>query len=140
MNPPSTPTDAPAESRLDALALDQAEVDLVASEAAGPAALRGSVLLGGGYAATIGLSLISAPLLIRHLGISDFGRYTTVLALVTVVNGLTDAGLMNIALREWASRSRRGSGAVHAQSAGHPTGAERGGRRRGRPVRAGGGL
>ncbi len=104
MNPPSTPTDAPAGEPADALALDQAEVDLVASEAAGPAALRGSVLLGGGYAATIGLSLISAPLLIRHLGISDFGRYTTVLALVTVVNGLTDAGLMNIALREWASR------------------------------------
>ena len=103
MNPPSTPTDAPAGAP-DALALDQAEVDLVASTAAGPAALRGSVLLGGGYAATIALSLISAPLLIRHLGISDFGRYTTVVALVTVVNGLTDAGLMNIALREWASR------------------------------------
>ena len=106
MNPPSTPTDAPAGEPADAIALDQAEVDLVGSEAAGPAALRGSVLLGGGYAATIGLSLISAPLLIRHLGISDFGRYTTVLALVTVVNGLTDAGLMNIALREWASRRR----------------------------------
>jgi O-antigen/teichoic acid export membrane protein len=105
MNRPSTPTDAPAEGPPDALALDQAEVDLVGSEAAGPAALRGSVLLGGGYAATIGLSLISAPLLIRHLGISEFGRYTTVLALVTVVNGLTDAGLMNIALREWASRT-----------------------------------
>ena len=105
MHPPSTPTDAPAGEPPNAIALDQAEVDLVGSEAAGPAALRGSVLLGGGYAATIGLSLISAPLLIRHLGISDFGRYTTVLALVTVVNGLTDAGLMNIALREWASRT-----------------------------------
>ena len=105
MNPPSTPTDAPADEAPDAIALDQAEVDLVGSVAAGPAALRGSVLLGGGYAATIGLSLISAPLLIRHLGISEFGRYTTVLALVTVVNGLTDAGLMNIALREWASRT-----------------------------------
>lgn len=81
------------------------EEDLVGSTDAGPAALRGSVLLGGGYAVTIGLSLISAPLLIRHLGISNFGRYTTVVALVTVLNGLTDAGLMNIALREWASRS-----------------------------------
>jgi O-antigen/teichoic acid export membrane protein len=105
MNPPPTPTDAPAGESPEAIALDQAEVDLIGSDAAGPAALRGSVLLGGGYAATIGLSLISAPLLIRHLGISDFGRYTTVLALVTVVNGLTDAGLMNIALREWASHT-----------------------------------
>jgi O-antigen/teichoic acid export membrane protein len=105
MNPPSTPTDAAAGEPPNVIAFDQAEVDLVGSEAAGPAALRGSVLLGGGYAATIALSLISAPLLIRHLGISDFGRYTTVVALVTVVNGLTDAGLMNIALREWASRT-----------------------------------
>jgi O-antigen/teichoic acid export membrane protein len=105
MSPRPTPTDPPPSGAPDLLALDQAEVDLVGSEAAGPAALRGSVLLGGGYAATIALSLISAPLLIRHLGISNFGRYTTVLALVSVVNGLTDAGLMNIALREWASRT-----------------------------------
>ncbi|HEY6523763.1 MAG TPA: hypothetical protein VIY10_08360, partial [Solirubrobacteraceae bacterium] len=61
MNPPPTPTDAPADEAPDAIALDQAEVDLVGSVAAGPAALRGSVMLGGGYAATIGLSLISAP-------------------------------------------------------------------------------
>lgn len=83
---------------------DGPETNFVDSSDAGPAALRGSALLGSGYAATIAMSLISAPLLIRHLGISDFGRYTTVVALVTVVNGLTDAGLMNIAVREWASR------------------------------------
>ncbi|MHB1567562.1 MAG: lipopolysaccharide biosynthesis protein [Solirubrobacteraceae bacterium] len=104
MNPPPTPTDATADEPPDAVALDQAEVDLIGSEAAGPAALRGSVLLGGGYAATIALSLISAPILIRHLGIANFGRYATVLALVTILSGLTDAGLFNIALREWSSR------------------------------------
>ena len=58
-----------------------------------------------GYAATIGLSLMSAPLLIRHLGIAAFGRYTTVVSIVTIVNGLTDAGLVNITLREWTTRS-----------------------------------
>ncbi len=78
--------------------------DLVGSAQAGPAALRGSVLLGGGYVISIGLSLISVPLLIRHLGIVDFGRYTTVLAVAAIVGGVTDAGLANIALREWASR------------------------------------
>lgn len=62
-------------------------------------------MLGGSYAASIALALISVPLLIRHLGISDFGRYATVIALVTVVNGLTDAGLANVALREWSTRS-----------------------------------
>jgi O-antigen/teichoic acid export membrane protein len=63
------------------------------------------VLRSAAYAATVLLSLVSAPLLIRHLGIADFGRYTTVLALVTIVAGLTDAGLLNIALREWSTRS-----------------------------------
>jgi O-antigen/teichoic acid export membrane protein len=81
------------------------EDDLVGSSAAGPAALRGSALLGAGYAASIALSLVSAPLLIRHLGIAAFGRYTTVVAIVTIVSGLTDAGLVNIALREWATRT-----------------------------------
>lgn len=62
-------------------------------------------MLGISYATSIGLSLISVPLLIRHLGISAFGRYATVIALVTIVNGLTDAGLANIALREWSTRT-----------------------------------
>jgi len=77
----------------------------VASAGAGPAALRGGALRSGAYAATVLLSLVSAPLLIRHLGIAAFGRYTTVTALVTIISGLTDAGLLNIALREWATRS-----------------------------------
>jgi len=63
------------------------------------------VLRSAGYAATVLLSLVSAPLLIRHLGVAAFGRYTTVVAIVTIVNGLTDAGLVNIALREWATRA-----------------------------------
>lgn len=58
----------------------------------------------GSYLATVALSLVSAPLLIRHLGIVQFGRYTTVLAIVTMVVGLTDAGLLNMGLREWTSR------------------------------------
>jgi len=81
------------------------ETDIVDSTAAGPAALRGSLLLGGSYMLTIALSLVSAPLLIRHLAIAGFGRYSTVIALVTILNGLTDAGLVNITLREWASRT-----------------------------------
>jgi O-antigen/teichoic acid export membrane protein len=55
--------------------------------------------------ATVGLSLVSAPLLIRHLGIATFGRYTTVVAIVTIIGGLSDAGLINIALREWVTRA-----------------------------------
>ena len=72
--------------------------------AAGPRALRGSALRSAGYAATVALALVAAPLLIRHLGIATFGRYTTVIAIVTIVGGLSDAGLVNVALREWATR------------------------------------
>ena len=78
--------------------------DLVGSRAAGPRALRGSALRSAGYAATVALALVAAPLLIRHLGIATFGRYTTVIAIVTIVGGLSDAGLVNVALREWATR------------------------------------
>ncbi len=89
----------------DTAAPEATDGDLVGSSAAGPKALRGSALLGSGYAVSIGLSLISVPLLIRHLGIPAFGRYTTVVAIVTIASGLTDAGLFNIALREWSTRS-----------------------------------
>src|SRR5579875_2883338 len=52
--------------------------DLLGSSAAGPAALRGSVLRSSAYALTILLSLVSAPLLIRHLGLA--GQQTGPLA------------------------------------------------------------
>ncbi len=38
-----------------------------------------------GYFATIALSVLSAALLIRYLGVDDFGRYATVIAIVTVL-------------------------------------------------------
>ncbi len=50
--------------------------------------------------------------MIRHLGIEDFGRYVTVISLVTVVVGLTDAGIVTITLREYAARSGEDRNAV----------------------------
>jgi len=79
--------------------------DLLDTHEAGPAALRGSVLRTGSYVLGILLSLISARVLIIHLGISDFGRYTAVLALITIVSGFTEAGLNNIVMREFATLS-----------------------------------
>jgi O-antigen/teichoic acid export membrane protein len=81
---------------------DDATLELAS---AGLAALRGSALRSLSYVGTIALSLVSVPLLIRHLGIAGFGRYTTVIALVTIVNGLTDGGLATIAVREWVTSS-----------------------------------
>lgn len=84
---------------------DAPEPRLVETRAAGAAAIRGSMLQSGAYVLTFLLSLISAPLLFHHLGAAGFGRYTTVVSLVTVIGGLTDAGMVNIALREWTTRS-----------------------------------
>jgi O-antigen/teichoic acid export membrane protein len=78
--------------------------DLLDTADAGPTAIRGSMLRVLGYLAGVLLSLVSVPLLIRHLGFSDYGRYVTVISLVTIVQGVTDVGLGQIGVREYATR------------------------------------
>lgn len=80
-------------------------VDVLDTEQAGPAALRGSAMRSSAYVLGILLSLISAPLLIRHLGQVEYGRYITVLALVAIVGGLSEGGVNAVALRNYASHS-----------------------------------
>lgn len=77
--------------------------DVLDTTDAGPAALRGSALRITGYLAGVGLSLASAPLLVRHLGVVGFGEYVTVLSIVLLAAGATEAGLNAIALREHAT-------------------------------------
>jgi O-antigen/teichoic acid export membrane protein len=77
--------------------------DLLDSPGAGGAALRGGALRMGSYVAGILLSLVSVPLLVRHLGVVEFGDYVAVLSLITIVSGLTEAGLNAIAVREYAT-------------------------------------
>lgn len=54
-----------------------------------------------GFGVTAALSLISAVLLTRHLGVVRFGEYTTVISLVTVVAAITDAGMSNVGTHEY---------------------------------------
>jgi O-antigen/teichoic acid export membrane protein len=56
------------------------------------------------YVATVGLSVLSAALLTRHLQVVRFGEYTTVLSLVAVVAAVTDAGMSSLGTREFAVR------------------------------------
>lgn len=77
--------------------------DVLDSREAGPAALRGSALRSGAYLAGVALSIASAPLLIRHLGVASFGAYVTVVSLMNLVAGVTEGGLNAIALREYAT-------------------------------------
>jgi O-antigen/teichoic acid export membrane protein len=82
-----------------------AEEHVLDSSEAGAAAVRGSALRSAGYVAGLAMSLVSAPLLTRHLGTVRFGQYIAVISLVTIVAGLTEGGLNSIALREYAARS-----------------------------------
>lgn len=98
--------------------MTDAEPDLLDTTDAGPAALRGGALRGAGYAFGLLLSLVSAPLLIRHLGQADFGRYVAVLSVVTVVAGFTEAGLNTIALREYSALQGAARDRVMAEALG----------------------
>lgn len=71
---------------------------------AGGKVIRGSALRGAAYAATVALGIISASLLTRQLGVVDFGRYVTVISIVTVAIGMSDVGLSNIGVREYSIR------------------------------------
>ena len=48
------------------------------------------------------LTVAGAVVLLRYLGVADFGRYGTVIALIGVVQGISDAGLTATGTRELA--------------------------------------
>ena len=76
------------------------------SPTAGARVIRGGVLRLGTYVAGIALGIGSAALMTRHLGVEDFGRYVIVTSLIAIVAGLGEAGVPNIAAREFATRDR----------------------------------
>jgi O-antigen/teichoic acid export membrane protein len=78
---------------------------LLDTDAAGPAAIRGGSLRVGGYLAGAALSVVSAAVLFRALGVEDSGRYVTVFAIVSLATAVTDAGLATIGLRELSAHA-----------------------------------
>ena len=68
--------------------------------------IRGSVWRLGAGIAGIGLGLVTAGLLLHHLGVAESGRYVTVLSLVAIAVAVADTGL-NIS-REPGARPVRG--------------------------------
>src|SRR3954453_12245621 len=77
-----------------------AAVDPLRSPDVGGRVVRGSTVRGAGYAAGLVLLAGGSVLLLRYLGVVDFGRYVTVMALIGIVSGVTDAGLTAIGARE----------------------------------------
>jgi O-antigen/teichoic acid export membrane protein len=78
--------------------------DLLDTPAAGAQAVRGAGLRIAGYAVGVAITVVSAAVLFRHLGVADAGRYVLVLSIVTLTAGMTDAGLLAIGMREAAQR------------------------------------
>lgn len=83
-------------------------LNVLDSPTAGGRVIRGGVLRIGTYAAGVALGILSAALMTRHLGVEDFGRYVIVTSLIAIVAGLTEAGVSNIAAREFATTDRQG--------------------------------
>jgi O-antigen/teichoic acid export membrane protein len=68
----------------------------------GPLAIRGGAIRVLGYVSGVLISLGSAAILVRHLGIATFGRYVTVTSLIALVGSFTEAGIGAYGIRESA--------------------------------------
>lgn len=78
--------------------------DVLSGHDVGPRVMRGGVQRTAGFVAVNLITAIGAVLVLRHLGVEDFGRYGTVLALLAVVQGISDAGLSMTGSRELSVR------------------------------------
>jgi O-antigen/teichoic acid export membrane protein len=70
-------------------------------------AIRGGALRVLGYASGVFVSLGTAAILVRQLGIPGFGRYVTVTSLVALVGGVTEAGIVVYGIREFVIRDEQ---------------------------------
>jgi O-antigen/teichoic acid export membrane protein len=83
-------------------------VDVLDRADAGAKVIRGGVIRGVAYLATIVLTGGIVPLMTRHLGVADFGRFVTASSIVMIVAGVTEFGLSGIGTREYALASGEG--------------------------------
>jgi O-antigen/teichoic acid export membrane protein len=79
--------------------------EILDSSAAGGLVLRGGALRFVGYATSTAMSLAGVALVTRQLGVTDYGRYQTILSLITIVGAVTDAGMGTLGVREYAQRT-----------------------------------
>jgi O-antigen/teichoic acid export membrane protein len=78
------------------------ETDVLSGPDIAGRVVRGGALRAIGFGVVNLLGLASSVVLLRQLGVADFGRYGTVIALVAIVSGLADAGLNMTGSRELA--------------------------------------
>jgi O-antigen/teichoic acid export membrane protein len=78
--------------------------DVLDSDQAGDKVIRGGAARTAAYVAGILVGLAATPLMVRHLGVADFGRYVTVTSIIFIAAGLTEGGLAGIGVREYTQR------------------------------------
>jgi O-antigen/teichoic acid export membrane protein len=93
---------------------EQAEVDVLATSAAGPAAVRGGALRVIAYGVGALISAGGAALLFRQLGLANTGHYVTAVTVVGVVGGVSDLGITAVGLRESAILDQKGRSELFA--------------------------
>jgi len=81
-------------------------VDILGGADVGRKVVRGSAVRVAGFALINVLGAAGVIVLQRTLGVDDYGRYGTVLALIAIVGLVTDAGLTITGTRELALRPR----------------------------------
>jgi len=79
-------------------------VDVLSGEDVSRRVVRGGAVRFAGFGLVNLLGVASALILLRYLGVVDYGRYGTVLALIAIASGLADAGLTVVGSRELALR------------------------------------
>jgi O-antigen/teichoic acid export membrane protein len=89
-----------APSQADAQVVADQLADILDSQEAGAAAVRGSALRFGAFVAGLLFSLAAVPFMTRHLGPVDYGLYVAATSTVLLLGGITEAGLTNLGLRE----------------------------------------
>lgn len=77
-------------------------VDPLAAGDAGGKVIRGGGLRAGAHIAGVLSGAISAPLVVRHLGVEGYGRLALVGSILFVATALTEGGLANVATRQYA--------------------------------------
>lgn len=85
-------------------AVDPTGSDVLDAPGASALATRGGLVRVAGYGAGSACALLGTAVLTRYLGVSDYGRYQTVVSLLLVVATVTDAGMATLGLREVAQR------------------------------------
>jgi O-antigen/teichoic acid export membrane protein len=70
---------------------------------AGARFIRGGLLRTVTFGGSMLASIVSVPLVIRHLGATDYGYFATVTAIIFIVGGFTEGGLNSLGIREYAS-------------------------------------